>query len=261
MNIYTKPTLSKRYVSYLSNHPKPCLKNIPFCLARGICMIVESKNVRYMKLKELRTILKTEKSPKMVVEKGIEKAPAIPQEQLRSEKLKKKDDILQFISIHNLNNLNLFRKVREIYRNFQTSKTLGNIFAKYKLIDFKRQPSNLKRLLCSSNFSSNKPTFKTTKGGKNCFCCHYIIEAEPFKFKNWHQPLIFKSNFNCETSILIYVIICSGCNKEYIGQTGGQLNERLSIYRQHIQQPEYQKIEVERHLRTCAKEIFKTFLS
>ena len=157
MNIYSKPTDSKRYVSYLSNHPKPCLKNIPFCLARRICMIVENKNVRYMKLKELRTILKTQKYPKMVLEKGIEKSLAIPQEQLRSEKLKKKDDILPFISTYNPNNSNVFPKVREIYGNLQTSK----IFA--KLIDYKRQPSYLKRLLCSSNFSTNKPTFKTTK--------------------------------------------------------------------------------------------------
>ena len=46
-----------------------------------------------MKLKELKAILKTQKYPKMVVEKGIEKALAIPQEQLRSEKLKNKDGI------------------------------------------------------------------------------------------------------------------------------------------------------------------------
>ena len=46
MNIY-----SKRYVSYLSYHPKPCLKNIPFCLARRICMIVENKNVRLRNLR------------------------------------------------------------------------------------------------------------------------------------------------------------------------------------------------------------------
>ena len=46
-----------------------------------------------MKLKELRTILELRKYPKMVVEKGIEKALAIPLEQLRNEKLKKKDDI------------------------------------------------------------------------------------------------------------------------------------------------------------------------
>ena len=76
----------------------PCLKNMPFCLARRICMIAENKCVKYMKLKELRTILKIQKYPKMVFEKEIEKALAIPQEQLRSEKLKKKDDILPFIS-------------------------------------------------------------------------------------------------------------------------------------------------------------------
>ena len=28
MNVYSKSTDSKRYVSYLSNHPKPCLKTL-----------------------------------------------------------------------------------------------------------------------------------------------------------------------------------------------------------------------------------------
>ena len=90
--------------------------------------------------------------------------------------LKKKDDILPFISTYNPNNPNVFPKVREIYRNLQTSKTLIKIFAKHKLIDCKMQPPNLKRLLCSLN----KPTFKTTKCGKSCFRCDYIIEAELF---------------------------------------------------------------------------------
>ena len=111
----------------------------------------------------------------MVVEKGIEKALAISQEQLRSEKLKKKDGILPFISTYIPQNPNVFPKVREIYRNLQTSKTLGEILAKHKLIDFKRESSNLKRLLCSSKFLTNKPTFKTTKSRKGCFCCDYII--------------------------------------------------------------------------------------
>ena len=102
----------------------------------------------------------------------------------------------------------MFPKVWEIYGNLQTSKTLGKIFAKHKLIDSKRQPSNLEKLLCSSNFSANKPT----KCGKTCFSCDYIIEAELFKFKNWQQPFILKSNFNCETPNFIYVIIASGCN-------------------------------------------------
>ena len=37
----TKLTDSKRYISFKSNHPKHCLKNIPFSLARRICMITE----------------------------------------------------------------------------------------------------------------------------------------------------------------------------------------------------------------------------
>ena len=79
INIYSKATDSKRYVSYLSNHPKPCLNNIPICLARSICMIVVNENVRYKKLKELRTILKIPKYPKMVAEKGIEKTLNSPE--------------------------------------------------------------------------------------------------------------------------------------------------------------------------------------
>ena len=118
----------------------------------------------------------------MVVEKRIEKALAILKEHLRSEKHKKKDNMLPFISTFNPNNSNVFPKVREIYGNLQTSKT---VFTKHKLIDCKRQPSNLKRFLCSSNFSINKPTSKTTKCRKSCFCSYYIIEADLFKFKNW----------------------------------------------------------------------------
>ena len=34
IDIYLKPTDSKRYTSFKSNHPKHCLKNIPFSLAR-----------------------------------------------------------------------------------------------------------------------------------------------------------------------------------------------------------------------------------
>ena len=57
-------------------------------------MIGENKNVKYMKLQELIMILKTQQYPKMVVEIGIKKSLATPQEQLPSEKLKNSDDIL-----------------------------------------------------------------------------------------------------------------------------------------------------------------------
>ena len=80
-----------------------------------------------------------------------------------------------------------------------------------------------------------------------------------YKSKNWYQPFALKSNFNCETPNIIYVIICSGFNKKYIGQFRGQPKVRLDFYRQHIQQHEYEKLEIERHLRTRVKGILKFF--
>ena len=120
----------------------------------------------------------------------------------------------------------------------------------------------MKRLLCSWNFSTNKPTFKKTKCGKSCFSRYFIIEGELFKFKNWHQPFILKSNFNCETSNLICAINSSWCNNKHIGPTAGQFKERLSFYRKHIRQREYDKIEVEKiyaHVQTEYLNFFPFF--
>ena len=116
MYIYSKPLDCKHYISYLSDCPKPCLKNILCCLARRICIIVENKNSRHMMLKELRTFLKTQKYPEIVIikiKKGIEKVLPISQEQHRTKKLKNNDDILPFLSTYNSNNSNVFPKARE----------------------------------------------------------------------------------------------------------------------------------------------------
>ena len=42
-NIYSKPTNSKRYISFTSNKPLHFLTNIPFSVARGICIILKKK--------------------------------------------------------------------------------------------------------------------------------------------------------------------------------------------------------------------------
>lgn len=69
-----------------------------------------------MTLKELSTILKSQKYPQVVIEKRTEEFLAIPQELFKIGKVKSKNDIIQLLSKHNRNNLNLFPKVREIYK-------------------------------------------------------------------------------------------------------------------------------------------------
>ena len=74
MDIYSKPTDSKRYVSFKSNHPKHCLKNIPFSLARRIFMISEKDSLKEIKLKELETLLLEQHYPERIIKAGTNKA-------------------------------------------------------------------------------------------------------------------------------------------------------------------------------------------
>ena len=101
--------------------------------------------------RDLKDVYRNERREysKMVVDKEIEKVLKIPQEQLKSPKLKNKDDVLPFISTCNHIHPNVFSKVSEIYENLQTSKTLSKIFAKHELINYKKQPCNLNVLQTS----------------------------------------------------------------------------------------------------------------
>ena len=78
MDIYSKLTDSKRYVSFRSNHPRHCLKSIPFSLARRIFMIVEKDSLKQMKLKEQETLLLEQHYPEKIIKAGLKNALKIP---------------------------------------------------------------------------------------------------------------------------------------------------------------------------------------
>ena len=57
-----------------------------------------------------------------------------------------------------------------------------------------------------------------------------------------------------------YVLICLGCLEECIEKPGlgkTRLKDRVRVYRQHIKQPQHQKLKVEEHIRICRKDSFK----
>ena len=60
------------------------------------------------------------------------------------------------------------------------------------------------------------------------------MEGESYKFINIHRVFKLTSSFHCKSINLIYVVIFSGYFEEYIGETDGQLKDRLLIYRKRI---------------------------
>ena len=137
---------------------------------------------------------------------------------------------------------------------------MSKIFQRNKLAKSMSQAPNLGRLFRRSKFESQGKNDEVKNCGKNCFSCLYLVKVSLYQFKRINNSFLLKNSFNCESSNLIYVVICEGCKKEYIGETGCLVKERINIYRQHIRLSQYQQLAVKEHLRTCGNRKFYMFL-
>ena len=112
MDLYRKPTDTCRYAPFSSNHPRHSKKNIPFTLARSICVMAENNVTKQKHLEELKETLWKQEYPMKIIEAGINKALSIPQDQIRQVATKAQEDMLPFVCTHNSNNTQVFNIIK-----------------------------------------------------------------------------------------------------------------------------------------------------
>ena len=137
-----------------------------------------------------------------------------------------------------------------------------------KIIAARRQPPNLRRILSLSK-KRDQYTEETPKEGqrfnrctdKRCKTCPASIEEGTITTLN--GTLLTRTHaMNCKSKDLVYMIICSGCGGEYIGETGRTLSERMNLHRSHIGSVANGNLKVSKHIRRCASNLdtkFKIF--
>ena len=104
--------------------------------------------------------------------------------------------------------------MNQSFDNFQYSKTMSNIFQSKKLVKFMSQAPNFGRLLCRSIFESQHKNREVKNCGRNCTSCPYLLKASLYQSKQVNKTFLLKNSFNCESSNVIYVIICQGCKEK-----------------------------------------------
>ena len=191
-----------------------------------------------------------------VIQDGIKQAKCLDLQTLRTpsnRSVSQDGDVITFVYTHNPNNPNIQKDVDDSLSILTTSSRMKSIMNKTCVIKSRRQPPSLKGLLTCAKFSSDfeEPSYVTKCGDKRCKCCIHINNATSVKFES---GTIFhvKSNMNCNSSNLIYVITCMGCNKQYIGETGDILRNRVRVHRQHIRDPNTRQLRVSEHIDMCA---------
>ena len=254
-DIYYKPTDSFQYLPYTSSHPRHTKNNIPYNLARRICMIVENQDKRKRRLYDLKQILLRKQYLAEIIDYGVNKALTQTTEELRRMREQAtENNLLCLVTTYNPNNPQVFQLVRKTLPMLNQNSSLKSIMSKTKVIHSQRQPRNLKRMLTNSYFSSQKDIDPEVKicGTKRCGTCPYLKQGKDFTFSATNEPFRIKHSTNCTSTNLIYVITCAGCGHNYIGETGDVLRNRVTVHKQQIRDPHTRMLGVSKHIDECA---------
>ena len=260
-DIFHKPTDTKSYLHFKSCHPRSTKTNIPYNLARRICTIIIEPNLRKQRLQEMKNDLLLRGYPAKLIDNGIQQANCLSTETLRTPKPIAETNPCAFVSTFNPNNRNMWTVIHNSLDILKSDVRCNQVLQSCQMINSRRQPPNLKKLLTRARFEPH--TFTVTQcQDKRCGTCLYLITGEKFTFKGSNTPFYVKASMNCGTENVLYVLQCQGCFENYIGQTSDSLRTRMRVHKQHINTPEYRKLAVSSHIAQCAGNInpqFKVF--
>ena len=257
-DIYYKSTDTHQYLHFGSSHPRHTKRSIPYNLARRICTIVSDKQTRDQRLCELETYLTEQYYPKNIIKDGIKIARMLNREELINPPPRNCDSkILPFVTTHNPKNPNMTPIVQQLNHILKSDEEMKDVLQNYKFVNSKRQPKNLRRILCSSKYHK-KSNFRVNKcKDPRCGTCPFLKEGQTCNFHG--KEFTINADMSCDSKNLIYVITCSGCRQIYIGETGTTLRARIRVHKQHIKEPAYRKIKLSEHLAVCGNGHFNVF--
>ena len=212
--------------------------------------IVSDQEKQKLRLNELENILIGKHYPKPLIKDAIRKA-------IESHKQPKKkipflkQRVIPFVTTYNPNNPNMYFRTKTLL-NTGTNTRMREINSNFRLLNSKRQPPNLKKILTRARFSTSTENPGSSKcNTPRCGTCPLIVTDTSYTFNN--KPLIpFKINskLDCTSKNLIYVIFCPTCKKEYVGQTS-DLRNRVTVHKQQIRDERLRKLPVSKHLHSC----------
>ena len=220
-DIYHKPTYSFNYITFDSGHPRHTKVNIPFNMERRIRTIVSDEERSKQKLEDLKAILESKIYPKILVEDGIRRAKNIPQEELKKTKPPEENNNINIacVTTYNPNNPNVLSTIKNTLPLLKQSPQMNKIVDKIKIINSKRQPPNLKRILTRARFQLEEhiQTTKVTKCNQSlCGTCKHLKEGNNIVLQPSGFNFNIKQPMSCTVRNVIYCYTCQGCKEQYI---------------------------------------------
>jgi GIY-YIG catalytic domain len=264
--LYKKPTNKKQFLSFNSEHPAHMKKSIPYAQALRYRRIIQDETILDDDLVTLQNNFINRGYPQDTTIQQILKAKNLDRQSTITYKAKTNSEInftplvLTFSNIFNNNaKNNIYKSVGHIWNELALMAPELKIIKEPKIV-FKRC-SSISNSLESSQFppkwwqinnvqtnDTNIPLRKTKQilpianlnyhsracNTQRCLTCTHIQYTTQFSSTTNNKTFKIKTNCNCNSSNLIYLITCSLCNIQYVGETGDTLRTRMNRHRSNI---------------------------
>ena len=110
------------------------------------------------------------------------------------------------------------------------------IFPQQPMVAY-RQPPNLKQILCRAKLPTGKRVQRKKIGMRRCTvpctACIHMLDTKTIKARNG-ETFQMTDQFGCQNKSVIYLATCEKCHKQYVGQTGRKLHERIMEHLRYI---------------------------
>ena len=229
--LYIKPTNTFSYLLPSSNHPSHIFENIPLSLFKRIKRICSNfidflHFSRFLYVKLLERGYNSKKLDGIIREVSkIDRKDLIPYNKeknvnTRFNENSNKKIFIEYDSSHSFIKNYLYKNYKSII------KEQHRIFNNNNLVVVNSVKKNLSSIFVNNfNIDKTKKFFYSKCNKEDCFICRLSLNY----YYIYHQRLFLplRSISNCESTGIIYIILCVKCKTFYIGQSQNTVKKRI----------------------------------
>ena len=242
-DLYRKPSDKVQYLLPSSCHPSHIFKSIPYSLALRLVRICSTKELLNKRLEELKIMLLSRNYNKNVINAALSKAKTLDRSEILKRRQHRKNERVVLALTFNPKLPSVSKIIKKHWITMTQDPLMKKVFPKPPMLAFK-QPPNLRRMLCRAKLPTVNQARRKLKGVKPCNepcnLCPYINTSKNIISSQTKEKFEIKDLFTCNSKGVIYLTTCTLCNKQYVGQTGRKLKERMKEHLYNM----YKKTEV-----------------
>lgn len=230
-DVYTKPTNSKAYLHFSSDHPKYMKKSIPLGLAMRAKRICSSSKDFIRQTQDIGKNLHGRGYPDLLIKNGIKRVEGMNRKiLLENATLRQNKQGVPLVITYSSHLPNVAKILKEKRHLLMRSDRLRHIFDSGVFVSYKRG-TNLKDILVHKKTKQLGEPGGGGRGdcGKNCAVCKVLYRQEPkLSGPGGTAKCTYDKTIGCRSRNVIYGVFCEVCDCViYVGETGGILYQRV----------------------------------